>query len=382
MDAESRPRLSIFPFFALLQTCLACLLALSPRRSGRVAGSAVLATLVAVAYCCTTGEAPRDYSIGNLIMIQVFTAYLLLWLVNPVTEYRHEHDVTAAAKLPFVRRVWWLLCIINNPRGIGWSYEVAHLPTRPSSSKWTFVVHKLLSALRWYLFLDLAQTYNQSPLRSIYDSAVGPQAYLMRPISIIARFSSLVGLLALENSLAAATSVALSITTPREWPDIYGRWSDAYTVRRFWGRTYHQLLRRLTASCGKACCRALGLRPGTRASSYTQLYVGFAVSGFLHCGGDLMVSPYLFGTSFPFFMSQAVAITFEDAVIGIVRRSGAKIPLNLAHLAGYAWAITWLCISAPLYVNWSLLISLTVPSVTTAFVGSVATVMKSMGLAH
>ncbi|KAH9840645.1 membrane bound O-acyl transferase family-domain-containing protein [Rhodofomes roseus] len=382
MEAGSRPRLPLLPFFAVLQTCLACLLALQPRKPSRVAGSIGLVAFIAAAYCCTTGEAPRDYSIGNLIMIQAFTAVLLLWLVDPVHDYCHESDGNALAKLPFVRRMWRLLCIINNPRGVGWSYEVAHLPPRPSSPKWTFVVHKLACALRWYLFLDLAQTYNRSSLRLLHDSAVGPQAWLIRPISIIARFSSLVGLLALENSLAAATSVALGMSLPREWPDIYGRWSDAYTVRRFWGRTYHQLLRRLTASCGKACCHALGLRPGTRASSYTQLYIGFAVSGFLHCGGDLMVSPYLFGTSFPFFMSQAVAITLEDAVIGAVRTSGMKVPIRVAHLAGYLWAITWLCISAPLYVNWSLLISLTVPSVTTAFAGTVAIALKSLGLVN
>lgn len=139
-------------------------------------------------------------------------------------------------------------------------------------------------------------------------------------------------------------------------------------------------LRQLTASGGKACCRALGLRPGSRASSYTQLYVGFAVSGFLHCGGDLLVSPSLFGASFPFFIAQAFAITFEDAVIGLVRRSGIKVPVSIAHTVGYAWAITWLCISAPLYINWSLLVSLSLPSVTRTATAGISTLVKALGL--
>ena len=63
----------------------------------------------------------------------------------------------------------------------------------------------------------------------------GPTAYLLSPVSIIARFSGLVGLLALENSIGAAVTVALGLWQPRDWPSIYGQWSDSYTVRRFWG---------------------------------------------------------------------------------------------------------------------------------------------------
>lgn len=63
----------------------------------------------------------------------------------------------------------------------------------------------------------------------------GPAAYLMSPVFIVARFSSLVGVIALEHSIGAAVTVALGIWQPRDWPSIYGQWSDSYTVRRFWG---------------------------------------------------------------------------------------------------------------------------------------------------
>ena len=67
-----------------------------------------------------------------------------------------------------------------------------------------------------------------------------------------------------------------------------------------------------------------------------------------------MVNPSLFGASFPFYFYQAVAITFEDAVIAVVRRSVVKVPQPLAHLIGYAWAVLWLCISAPWLITWML----------------------------
>ena len=32
----------------------------------------------------------------------------------------------------------------------------------------------------------------------------------------------------------AAVVVALRLSEPRQWPVTFGRWRDAYTVRRFW----------------------------------------------------------------------------------------------------------------------------------------------------
>ena len=72
-----------------------------------------------------------------------------------------------------------------------------------------------------------------------------------------------------------------------------------------------------------------------------------------------MVNPSLFGASFPFYFSQAIAITFEDAIIGLYRRSGIMLPQPVPHLVGYAWAIVWLCISAPWQINWMLKIGIT-----------------------
>lgn len=98
----------------------------------------------------------------------------------------------------------------------------------------------------------------------------------------------------------------------------------------------------------------LGLQTGSWASSYTQLYVGFALSGLIHCGGDMMVNYNLVGSSLPFFIYQALAITAEDAVIGAARMMQLRVPERLAHFAGYVWVIFWMNLSIPSYVDWSL----------------------------
>ncbi|KZT63106.1 hypothetical protein DAEQUDRAFT_229749 [Daedalea quercina L-15889] len=357
MEADTRPVLPALrlPLLLVIHIGHACLIALSPRRSGRIIGTIALYSLIACAYLTSTGNAQGDNSIGIYIANQAFIIVLLNWLTDPIHDFRHERDYSSPAGLPFLHRVWWAMCVIDSPRGVGWSYKVANIPPRPSEARWPFVRKKLLSAFRWFLFFDIGQSYQRSiPMFSRPDVDLRSQGCLMLLINIVAHFSGVVGSIAMQYSLLAATLVAFGISLPRDWPDIYGRWSDSYTVRRFWGQTYHQMLRRLTAGIGKASCRALGLRHGTWQSRYIQLYIGFAISGLLHCGGDLMVNPSLFGSSFTFYFSQAAAITFEDTVIELVRRSGVKFPRSLAHLIGYAWAILWLCISAPWLMDWQI----------------------------
>lgn len=124
MEADTRPHLPILPFYLGVQLGNAFLIALSPRRLGRVVGTTALLAAVASVYRFTTGDAQRNYSIGNTFMSQAFGIVLLVWLKDPIHDVRHECDLVPPTELPFARRVWWALCLINSPRGIGWSCEV------------------------------------------------------------------------------------------------------------------------------------------------------------------------------------------------------------------------------------------------------------------
>ncbi|KAF9809459.1 hypothetical protein IEO21_07385 [Rhodonia placenta] len=326
MSVDNRPRLPVLPVLLLQNAFLSALIAIRPKVPIKLAAFAIYTYSLGLVLTSTTGDLQQNYSLGCSFASQFFTAFHLLWLTDPLNDLRHERDYIAPPALPFLRRIYWASCVITGPRGVGWNYQVANVPPRPSEPRWTFVRHQLLA-----------------------------QGYIQRCINIVARFVPSYGMIAMHYCLLSAVSVAMAWSLPRDWPTMYGEWADAYTLRRFWGHTYHQLLRRYTASMGKACCRLLGLRQGSWASSYTQLYVGFAVSGLMHCGGDFMVSPKLFGASFPFFIAQAAAISLEDAVVGLAKRTGmqAQCPDGLAHALGYVWVFVWLNMSVPWYLNWS-----------------------------
>jgi hypothetical protein len=104
---------------------------------------------------------------------------------------------------------------------------------------------------------------------------------------------------------------------------------------------------------GKSAARFLGARPGTWLSARIQLLVGFTASGLAHVSGDMMVHPYWTGSSYWFFLYQAFAVTFEDAVIAAGKRLGIK-ETWMTKLVGYAWTIGWFTYTTPFFIDWSI----------------------------
>ena len=84
--------------------------------------------------------------------------------------------------------------------------------------------------------MDIVQTYQRtSQLFSRRGMDLWPQGHLMLPVSIDVRFGSVIGMVTIQYSLFATVLVVTGLSQPRDWPEIYGRWADVYTVRRFWG---------------------------------------------------------------------------------------------------------------------------------------------------
>ncbi|TFY75037.1 hypothetical protein EWM64_g8975 [Hericium alpestre] len=184
---------------------------------------------------------------------------------------------------------------------------------------------------------------------------LGAQGAPMRVVNILAFMSSPYALLNLQYSVLAMVGVGFGVcgSQVQDWPELFGRWADAWSVRQFWGRTWHQLIRRYTGDAGKALVSLFGFQRGTNASAYTQLYTAFLLSGLMHAGGDYMVTPAAFGSSIPFFVMQAVAITLEDGVIALGRRAGLRDGPAWRAL-GYCWVVAWFWWSVPSFVDWSL----------------------------
>ncbi|KAF8982154.1 hypothetical protein BDQ17DRAFT_1379057 [Cyathus striatus] len=53
----------------------------------------------------------------------------------------------------------------------------------------------------------------------------------------------------LRQTFFSAVFVTLGISDPADWPALFGIWSQTKSVRTFWGKSWHQCLRRVRYSC-------------------------------------------------------------------------------------------------------------------------------------
>ncbi|KZT19948.1 hypothetical protein NEOLEDRAFT_1076747 [Neolentinus lepideus HHB14362 ss-1] len=350
---EARRTFSSLRHLFLPTICLAFIVSIKPGPFMRLTTSIIYTAFTLDALTLTTGDPRRDFSMGTAMTSNLATAIHLLWMSDPVRDFRHGKVNINLGTLPTSKRWYWMLCVLYSPRGIGWNYQVANVPLPPCQSRWQFVLRQVGRALGMFLLVDIAQTYmrsnsaftNPTPNNSPFTS----QGYLLRCINIIAWLTTSHGTLNMNYTLLSAVFVAIGLSEPKDWPDLFGSWTESYTVRRYWGRTWHQLMRRYTSSIGRHCAQSLRFKRGTKWSSYTQLYVGFIVSGLVHMGGDCMVGGQYIGSTFPFFIAQAVIITVEDMVIRMGKRVGIRVP----QLMGYLWVFAWFMLSRAWYIQWA-----------------------------
>ncbi|KAJ7785141.1 hypothetical protein DFH07DRAFT_948222 [Mycena maculata] len=198
------------------------------------------------------------------------------------------------------RRVWWAAALLGSPRGVGWSHEpVSALPPHPSAStpKFTFVSQRLARAVGFFLLHDACNLH-----RFIVGASWGMSAYTA---------------LVIGTSILSAGSVALGFSGPEEWPPLFGGPREARSIRRFWGRAWHQLMRR---------ARPL-----------------FLLNRSSLCTGS---TSHTMCSALAFFMLQACAITLEDLLIFLGKRAGMR-ESRATRAVGYAWTWAWFALVLP-----------------------------------
>ncbi|RPD61545.1 hypothetical protein L227DRAFT_562600 [Lentinus tigrinus ALCF2SS1-6] len=325
----------------------------------------LLGSILRTFLTATSGVVVNDYAIGSAVLGNTFFNILLfVWITDPMVEFRYlrDADPSPLASRSFLARLYNSLRVIRNYRLIGWNTQIPSVPLPFKGTRTQFLYHRVKQFLWSFVLTDFTESYVY-PFYHLYVPGstdpplpTGFDGLLLRSWNALVWLAMTYAILKMYYEAASLLAVGLGLSRPEDWPDMFGNWSDAYTIRRLWGRTWHQNLRRHFSYWGKLVVRTLHIKRGTWLSSQTQVYTAFLLSALIHSFGDLMLGRQHFGRSFPFFLANAMAITFEDAVIALGQSLGLGFgkegPTRAVRLLGYAWVIFWVRYSAPMYVDW------------------------------
>lgn len=132
------------------------------------------------------------------------------------------------------------------------------------------------------------------------------------------------------------------------WRPAFGSLLDAYTVRGFWGKFWHQNLQlNILGPARFITYDVLRLPREGLIQRYTLIFFVFFASGCFHTVSDIGASVALNQSgALRFFTTQALGIMLEDGVQEIYRcmRGGTK-PALWSRIVGYAWVLA--------FISWS-----------------------------
>ncbi|KAJ7757460.1 membrane bound O-acyl transferase family-domain-containing protein [Mycena metata] len=307
--------------------------------------------LTVYALLCTTGTFREDYFVGLawLTFCCFASDYIL---ITEVQRELRQPDSVPIENVSLLRRLRWALDLFTSPRGVGWAHEpTTVLPPHPppGTGRARFVAHRLWKAFQYWVVLDLCNLHmfmnNMFRVDGPDWTAVG---WGWRAVAAAVYLAAGSSALMLLSSFWSAASVACRLSNPEDWPPLFASPLEAWTIRRFWGRAWHQMMRRFVSTHGKYLARQMRLRPGSNTSAYVQLYTAFVMSGWVHYLGETMAFRHWQGGAFIFFLLQAVAITLEDFLIFLAKRAGFRAG-SAARLVGYVWTCAWLAWSLPIW---------------------------------
>ncbi|KAF4592786.1 hypothetical protein EYR38_008487 [Pleurotus pulmonarius] len=291
----------------------------------------------------TLGISPSEHAMACAITQLTLQMLDFLVLTDAHAELRLVNQVEDTDRLPFFERVKWVLRLMTSPRLVGWVNEPKNgIPPRPTdTSRLCFALKQLVYLAINLLVLnvvDITMTL-RSQWQSAHELGIASGTWALRSVYALQQ-----GLLTwmgikLSHHIWILLVLATGRWMPNELPPLFSNPGNAITLRKFWGRTWHQMLRRVITSPSAFIANTfLHLPRHGKLSRYTQLYLAFFFSGLIHAWPEYMLFGHLAG-SMRFFLLQALAIHCEDTLISLAGGMGVK-QSKMWEIIGYIWAST------------------------------------------
>lgn len=191
----------------------------------------------------TTGNASGDLGVGSMLAVRLVFALDYLVLTDVWRElWRLEEGpgVKGVEGKNTLGRVMWAIELWNNLRGVGWNFGLGIKSSSPQAeftSRGRYVLHQLFRITYLYLLHDTCCfIMSHFPaLRQggdIYDLPVLPTRAVLLGVWACTGGSAL----SMQQAFVGVLAVGVCGGRVEMWPvGMYGRWSEGWSLRQFWG---------------------------------------------------------------------------------------------------------------------------------------------------
>ncbi|KAM7198354.1 acetyltransferase pyr8 [Rhypophila sp. PSN 637] len=264
-------------------------------------------------------------------------------------------------------RISWALAMLWNARGVASPWQINRLPPWSYHQPAGWVPSRCRELLRHirnfvicYFVLDVFASQPPPDLEgmmAVDNQALFSRLCTMSTEEIIFRFAAVFGFwlntfcsITLLNSIFSIFYLTILMQPVEMVPPIFGKLSDACTLRGFWGSTWHQTLRRSLNSISDLIAhRVLHIPRKSLAARYIRLFISFGISGAIHHSADLVLGvPGPESQALVYFITTAAAITFEDSVQHISPKViGVEAHEEWRKYIGYLWVCGYMYWTTP-----------------------------------
>ncbi|KAK7909130.1 hypothetical protein PG985_015008 [Apiospora marii] len=333
--------------------------------------SLAISAIIGLAIACHANQFTQSLGLANLLSLA--WPHYLLCLANFVFAsaegpegdlWRIDRPPREALSLPAfsLRKFIWAFVTLFNTRGIRWNYESAR-GEREGTARfvllqlvdlvWMVLMADLVSQLgRHCFFIDPATNQVHTDTKRLSVRGHGALDSMLRVFVFGAGPYFFINI---QYVLCSIPWVLMGWSQPQDWPPLFGHLSEATTVRKFWNRFWHHIIRNSLTSFSTAASRHLGLTKGSTLYSYSHLWIAFTISAVMHAG-SMVILPSPVNISLAertvglvvFFLWQAFAISVEDFVQWAYGRiTGGHSGGSWHPWFGYMWVVCSFWYSLP-----------------------------------
>ncbi|KAJ5239421.1 hypothetical protein N7468_004040 [Penicillium chermesinum] len=318
-----------------------------------------------VLVACALGPGYVWCEVARLLLTVVFQALDVLF-IRP----RDGSDVPLTHGQSLIARLYDATKLLTHPRGINTGHQTKNVPPQPayyarrnmgSPPRGRFLLRQSAIAIWQYLALDLFSTVAlqqalaqdaHEKLPPVVQWNLSVEQWVERLISnlvagaVVSRM-----IIDLHHRVFSIIMVGLGLESPSECPPLFGRIADAGSLRGFWGKFWHQMLRHPLSSVSEfLALDVLGLPRGSLLGRYTVVYLVFFFSAGLHVVLDLVQGiPLPESGALLLFTLAPLGLMIEDGVKAAWKRSRSPAGQPLFAWTkglGLLWSMAWLGITS------------------------------------